>query len=74
MPTAYEIYQTYLKGPAALIRLFKQALGTEAIYGPPPELGVEAVNMIRKGQVKRFYRSDAMAQAKFVESLFGVAA
>jgi hypothetical protein len=26
MPTAYEIYQTYLKGLAALIRLFEQAL------------------------------------------------
>jgi transposase len=35
MPTAYEIYQTYLKGPAALIRLFEQALGTQAIYGQP---------------------------------------
>jgi transposase len=35
MPTAYKIYQTYLKGPAALIRLFEQALGTQAIYGPP---------------------------------------
>jgi transposase len=35
MPTAYEIYQTYLKGPAALIRLFEQALGTLAIYGTP---------------------------------------
>lgn len=39
MPTAYEIYQTYLQGPAALIRLFEQALGTAAIYGsPPPDL------------------------------------
>ena len=35
MPTAYEIYQTYLKGPAALICLFEQALGTQAIYGSP---------------------------------------
>ena len=35
MPTAYEIYQTYLKGPAALIRLFEQALGTATIYGQP---------------------------------------
>ena len=34
MPTSYEIYQTYLRGPAAVIRLFEQALGTEAIYGP----------------------------------------
>jgi transposase-like protein len=35
--------------------------------------GVEAVNMIRKGQVKRLDRSDALGQAKFVESLFQVA-
>ena len=35
MPTAYEIYQTYLRGPAAVIRLFEQSLGTQAIYGPP---------------------------------------
>lgn len=36
--------------------------------------GVEVMNMIRKGQVKRLDRSDAMGQAKFVESLFGIAA
>jgi IS6 family transposase len=36
--------------------------------------GVEAVNMIRKGQVKRLDRSDVMGQAKFVESLFQIAA
>jgi hypothetical protein len=30
--------------------------------------------MIRKGQVKRLDRSDAQGQAKFVESLFQVAA
>jgi transposase-like protein len=36
--------------------------------------GVEAVNMIRKGQVKRLGRSDAMGQAKFVASLFQIAA
>jgi transposase-like protein len=36
--------------------------------------GVEAVNMIRKGQVKRLDKSDAMGEAKFVESLFGIAA
>jgi len=35
MPTSYEIYQTYLRGPAAVIRLFEQALGTQAIYGTP---------------------------------------
>jgi transposase, IS6 family len=36
--------------------------------------GIEAVNMMRKGQVKRFARGDAWEQAKFVETLFGVAA
>jgi transposase len=35
MPTSYEIYQTYLRGPVAVLRLFEQALGTQAIYGPP---------------------------------------
>src|SRR2546421_5214876 len=36
--------------------------------------GIEAVNMIRKGQVKRLAGRDAQGQAKFVASLFGVAA
>jgi hypothetical protein len=32
------------------------------------------MNMMRKGQVKRLDRDDAVGQAKFVESLFAVAA
>src|SRR5216110_402560 len=36
--------------------------------------GIEAVNMIRKGQVKRLAGGDARGQAKFVASLFEVAA
>jgi transposase, IS6 family len=36
--------------------------------------GIEAVNMIRKGQVKRLAGSDAQGQAKFVLSLFQNAA
>lgn len=35
MPTCFEIYQTYLRGPVVVIRLFEQVLGTQAIYGPP---------------------------------------
>ncbi len=35
MPASYEIYQTYLRGAAAVIRLFEQALVTQAIYGAP---------------------------------------
>lgn len=34
--------------------------------------GIEAVNMIRKGQVKRVNGRDSVGQAKFVAELFGV--
>jgi IS6 family transposase len=36
--------------------------------------GIEAVNMMRKGQVKRLERNDAVGHVKFVESLFQIAA
>jgi transposase, IS6 family len=36
--------------------------------------GIEAMNMMRKGQVKRLNGSDAMGQAKFVASLFQIVA
>ena len=36
--------------------------------------GIEAVNMIRKGQIKRLAGDDAQGQAKFIASLFEVAA
>ncbi len=36
--------------------------------------GVEALHMIGKGQVKRLDGRDVVGQAKFVESLFGIAA
>jgi len=36
--------------------------------------GTESINMIRKGQVKRLDRNDAVGQAKFVVSLFQLAA
>ena len=35
--------------------------------------GIEAVNMMRKGQVKRLSGNDAQGQAKFVLNLFGAA-
>jgi transposase len=35
MPTCFEIYETYQRGPVAVLRLFEEALGTRAIYGPP---------------------------------------
>ena len=36
--------------------------------------GIEAVKMMRRGQVTRLAGSDAQGQAKLVASLFGVAA
>lgn len=36
--------------------------------------GIEAMHMMKKGQVKRLEGRDAAGQAKFVESLFGIAA
>ena len=36
--------------------------------------GIEALHMMRKGQVKRLDGRDSAGQAKFVEGLFGVAA
>ena len=40
-----------------------------------PQLeGVEALHMMRKGQIKRLDGRDAVGQAKFVAGLFGVAA
>jgi transposase-like protein len=36
--------------------------------------GVEAMNMMRKGQVKRLDGNDSMGQAKFIQSLFQIAA
>jgi IS6 family transposase len=41
--------------------------------GRAPE-GIEAMHMMRKGQVKRLDGRDAIGQAKSVSSLFGVAA
>jgi len=47
MPTSYEIYQSYLRGPAAIIRLFEQALGTQAIYGTPePDMQQRTINSL----------------------------
>jgi len=36
--------------------------------------GIEAINMMRKGQVKRLAGNDEQGQAKFVASLFQIAA
>ena len=36
--------------------------------------GIEVMHVMRKGQVKKLAGRDAIGQARFVESLFGIAA
>ena len=36
--------------------------------------GIEAMNMMRKGQVKGVKQGDSVTQMKFIEALFGIAA
>ncbi|MDQ3803340.1 MAG: IS66 family transposase [Acidobacteriota bacterium] len=56
MPTCYEIYETYRRGPAAVLRLFEEALGTRAIYGPPdPDMQQRTIDSLSEeiGRLKR---------------------
>lgn len=61
----YRRYQLW-SGAAQCFRTFHTA--ERAIEG------IEALHMMRKGQVKRVAGSDAVGQSIFVESLFGIAA
>jgi transposase-like protein len=54
---------------SAAKRFFKKMMRAERTLE-----GIEAINMMRKGQVKRLAGSDARGQATFVASLFGIAA
>jgi hypothetical protein len=36
--------------------------------------GIEAMNMIGKGQVKEIEQGDSVSQAKLIEAIFGIAA
>jgi transposase len=56
MPTCFEIYETYQRGPAAVLRLFEEALGTRAIYGPPdPDMQQRTIDTLSDeiGRLKR---------------------
>jgi transposase len=56
MPTCFEIYETYQRGPAAVLRLFEEALGTRAIYGPPdPDTQQRTIDSLSEeiGRLKR---------------------
>jgi transposase len=56
MPTCFEIYETYQRGPAAVLRLFEETLGTRAIYGPPdPDTQQRTIDSLSEdiGRLKR---------------------
>src|ERR1044072_8343367 len=56
MPTCFEIYETYQRGPAAVLRLFEAALGTPPIYGtPPPDIQQRTIDSLSEdiGRLKR---------------------
>ncbi len=36
--------------------------------------GIEAMNLLRKGQVKEVEQGSSVSQAKFIEAIFGIAA
>jgi hypothetical protein len=39
-----------------------------------PLSGIEAMNIIRKGQVKEIRKGDRVSQAEFIKEIFGVSA
>lgn len=56
-------------------RIVKPMMGFKSFNTARKTLsGIEAMNMIRKGQVKGISKGDSVSQAKFVEEIFGVSA
>ena len=67
--TVFEQDRRFVKKMVRALQCFKSFHTAECTLE-----GIEAVNMMRKGQVKRLAGSDAMGQVKLVTSLFGIAA
>jgi transposase-like protein len=56
-------------------RIVKPMMGFKSFNSARKTLsGIEALNMIRKGQVKEMRKGDRVSQAKFIKELFGVSA
>jgi transposase-like protein len=56
-------------------RLVKPMMGFKSFNSARKTLsGIEAMNMIRKGQVKGIEQGNSVSQAKFIEAIFGIAA
>lgn len=64
MPTAYDIYQTYLQGAGAVIRLFEQTLGTAHLYGQSdPDLQQHTLDA-QAGKIARLQAQVTRLQAE----------
>ena len=56
-------------------RIVKPMMGFKTFNSARRTLsGIEAMNMIRKGQVKGIEQGDIVSQVKFIEAIFGIAA
>lgn len=56
-------------------RIVKPMTGFNSFHSARRTLiGIEAMNIVRKGQVKRISKGDSVAQARFIEAIFGVSA
>jgi len=68
MPTCFEIYKTYQRGPAAVLRLFEEALGTLAIYGPPdPDIQQLTIDSLSE-EISRLKRQVSQLKAALGEA------
>ena len=68
MPTCFEIYETYQRGPAAVLRLFEEALGTRAIYGPPaPDMQQRTIDSL-SDEIDRLKRQVSRLKAALGEA------
>ena len=63
------------RGPAAVGRRWRVMQCFRSFHSAERAIeGIEALHILRKGQVKRIDGRDTIGQARFVESLFGIAA
>jgi transposase-like protein len=81
LPKAVELGQnTYLNNVIEqdhrnIKRVVKPMMGFKSFNSARKTLrGIEAMNMIRKGQVNGIDKGDSVSQAKLVEELFGIIA
>ena len=56
-------------------RIVKPMMGLKTFNSAGRTLsGIEAMNMIRKGQVEEVKQEDSVSEVKFIEAIFGIAA